>query len=176
MARGHKAELLGCRFGSLTVVEELALDKARGALWVCSCDCGNRIIRATRELRRVKHAACQACKAAEHVVRCTTHGLSRSSGGRPDPLYKTWMSMRERCNNASHPFYKNYGGKGVTICDEWHGFQAFADWAVANGWVDIKGVAHGDRMSIDRINSSGNYEPENCRIVTVRVNCSRKAG
>lgn len=176
MARGHKGHLLGSKFGALTVVEEHSMDKARGALWVCVCDCGNRLIRATRELRRVKRAGCQSCKSAEHTARCTTHGLSRLEDGRPDPLYKAWLSMRERCNNPGHPFYKNYGGKGVTICAEWQQFQPFAGWAKANGWMEIKGVAHGDRMSIDRIDSSGSYEPANCRIVTVRVNCSRKSG
>lgn len=170
----RKANLLGSRFGTLVVVEEHGASEDRGALWVCRCDCGNRIIRATRELRRVKRAACQECHARHMSDKFSVHGMSRSRDGRPDPLYKAWLSMRERCSNPAHPFYKNYGGKGVVICPEWDDFLPFKSWSEANGWRDIPDVPRGDRMSIDRIDPAGDYSPDNCRWVAHRVNASRK--
>ena len=103
----------------------------------------------------------------------STHGHSRSRGGRPDPLYKMWGSMRERCNNPSHAFFKNYGGKGISVCAEWSDYEAFRAWALANGWEDRQGVPRGDRLSIDRIDSSMGYSPGNCRLIPQRINASR---
>jgi transcription elongation factor Elf1 len=91
----------------------------------------------------------------------TTHGLSRH------PLYKAWSDMKYRCYNSKDTYYKIYGGKGVRVCDEWKdSFITYYNWCIDNGWEKCK--------QIDRIDPDGNYEPTNCRIVEVKVNCQNK--
>lgn len=75
-------------------------------------------------------------------------------------LYRVWGGMLSRCNNPNHPLYKNYGGRGVTVCKEWHDFAVFREWAIANGYVECD---NRNKYSIDRIDVNGNYEPSNCR-------------
>lgn len=81
-------------------------------------------------------------------------------------LYTTWKGMRERCRREKHVQYKDYGGKGVVVCDDWHDFRSFYQWAVSNGWQA--------GLQIDRIDSNGNYCPENCRWVTPLENSANK--
>ena len=86
----------------------------------------------------------------------TTHG---KTGTR---IHNEWRSMKRRCYSKEQKGYKDYGGRGITVCDEWlHDFQAFYDWAMANGYDD--------NLTLDRIDSNGNYEPSNCRWVSQKV-------
>lgn len=89
----------------------------------------------------------------------------RKHGLRKDPLYTTWACVKDRCNNDRHKSYKNYGGRGITMCDEWsNDFKKFYDWSIKNGYE--KG------LDIDRIDNDGNYEPDNCRYVSRFINMS----
>lgn len=73
-------------------------------------------------------------------------------------IYRIWCSMKQRCNNPNHKYYKHYGGRGIAVCDQWQNdFDAFAEWAYANGYSDT--------MSIDRIDNDKGYEPSNCRFI-----------
>ena len=86
--------------------------------------------------------------------------------GKRSSLYHSWVNMRQRCLNPHNPKYCRYGGRGIRVCDEWMSFDRFKEWAYKNGWEE--------GLSIDRIDNDGNYEPSNCRWVTVSSNSRRK--
>lgn len=84
----------------------------------------------------------------------TTHGLSRREKGKPSLLHQIWTQMRQRCKNPRDKSYKDYGGRGISVCSEWEVFSTFHAWAMANGYCS--------GLSIERSNNDGNYEPDNC--------------
>ena len=92
------------------------------------------------------------------------HGMSYSK------IYSTWQRIKNRCYRENFPHYKSYGGRGIKVCDEWldkeNGFINFKNWAFNNGYKD--------GLSIDRINVNGNYEPSNCRWITMKEQASNK--
>ena len=88
------------------------------------------------------------------------HGESKTR------LFKIWTSMHERCERTKHKYFKDYGGRGIKVCDEWFDYISFAEWARANGYADD--------LSIDRIDTNGNYEPSNCRWATEKEQHNNK--
>lgn len=94
----------------------------------------------------------------------TTHG--DWVNGKAARLYTVWQSMKARCTYVKHPRYKYYGGKGISICQEWLDYNKFKSWALSNGYTDL--------MSIDRIDSEKGYSPDNCQFLTKSEN-SRKS-
>ena len=82
-------------------------------------------------------------------------------------LYRIWSEMKRRCENSDRPNYRNYGGRGIKVCQEWkNSFETFKEWALNNGYSD--------ELSIDRIDNAGNYEPSNCHWVTVKAQANNK--
>lgn len=77
-------------------------------------------------------------------------------------LYMVWITMKNRCENPNRAKYKDYGARGIKVCDEWHNAEAFCKWALENGYKE--------GLQIDRIDNNGNYEPSNCRWVTPKEN------
>ena len=119
--------MIGKQFGKLTVIAEAGRDKRRETLWECLCSCGNKTVVLGGNLRQGKVHSC-GCAIAENKPNLI-HGLSRS------PLYNVWNSMKSRCYNPSVKSYPNYGGRGITVCEEWrHDFQAFYNWAMSHGY------------------------------------------
>ena len=117
------------------------------------CVCGNKFETCMSSIKsgNTKSCGCHQKRASSEVN--TKHGNSHH------PLYRVWIDMRGRCYNKNIKQYKNYGGRGVAICDEWsNNFKMFYDWAIKNGWE--RG------LQIDRIDNDGNYKPLNCRFIT----------
>jgi len=87
--------------------------------------------------------------------------------GKRSGFYYTWMNIKQKCYNLNNRKYKNYGGRGISVCQEWFDIKNFADWALNNGWRQ--------GLSIDRIDNDGDYCPENCSWISPSVNSKRKS-
>lgn len=147
--RGIKDDLIGRRFDRLTVVEFVGRDLGGRSRWRCRCDCGGESIADGYNLKsgQVRSCGCLQRAAAREAV--TRHGMSDSR------LYRIWSGMHQRCENQNMPHYSNYGGRGISVCDEWSEFENFRNWALSHGYSDD--------LTIDRSNNNLNYSPNNCR-------------
>lgn len=157
----NRFSLIGQRFGMLYVLERHS-KKGKVVFYTCKCDCGNLKTVRAGDLRsgRTTSCGCYGQKMLEEN-RKFEHGLSNTR------LYSIWDGMKKRCYSPKHESYKYYGGRGITICDEWrNNFKLFYDWALDNGYKEY--------LTIDRIDVNGNYEPSNCRWVTMKEQAKNK--
>ena len=154
-------DLAGKTFGRLTVVEYSHTNKHGKSMWKCKCSCGNERIVLGNHLTN-KHTSSCGCFKNE-----ISGGRFRKHNMRSTRLYGVWLNIKNRCSNPKGSNYQYYGNRGITICDEWkNDFQAFHDWAMANGYDEN---AKRGECTIDRIDVNGNYEPSNCRWVDMKV-------
>lgn len=163
------AKMLGRRFGRLIVIEHVGSHESRCGhkerMWKCRCDCGKEIVASGRNLRAGRYVSCGCAKTEQLRKASTTHGGAHV--GHVDRLYHVWKGMKSRCLNPKNISFHRYGGRGITICDEWkNSYEAFRKWAFENGYDPL---APHSKCTIDRINNDGNYEPNNCRWVDMKV-------
>lgn len=142
-------DLTGQRFERLTVIER-AENAGRTTRWKCVCDCGNVTIVRQPDLKSGRTLSCGCLFSEQLAERNAKHGLSKTR------ICNIWRSMKDRCYNSNCKAYKNYGGRGIRVCDEWlNDLKGFYDWSMTNGYEE--------NLTLDRIDVNGNYEPSNCR-------------
>ena len=137
------------KFGKLTALSFEYRDDKHRHFWKFRCDCGNEIVLRKSSVTSGNTSQCRECSLKERKIKATTHGMSKTR------LYREWSGMLQRCELETSTSYERYGALGISVCEEWHSFEVFAKWALENGYSD--------KLTIDRIDSKGNYEPNNCR-------------
>ena len=148
--------LTGIRVGRLIVIKQVGFSKQHNALWLCKCDCGNEKVIVSSSLVTGDSQSCGCYMKDKSIEAHLTHGCS---GKNITPEYSSWSGMKERCLNKKHMGFYSYGGRGITICDEWiNSFETF----LRDMGIRPKGT------SLDRIDVNGNYCKENCRWATPR--------
>jgi hypothetical protein len=153
-----RIEMAGKKFGRLTVV---SLDSTNrlGAMWLCICECGNKKIILGCRLRSGCTKSCGCLVKELNKVRAITHRLSGSRS------YDTWNDMIKRCFNQHNKRFKNYGGRGISVCRRWLKFDNF--------YADMGAAPCG--LQLDRINNDGNYSKSNCRWATPRAQSNNRS-
>lgn len=157
-------DILGCRFGRLTVVES---DPTRQ--WTrrlrCACDCGGETLTNSTHLKNGNTQSCGCLQQERARASRLRHG--EASNKTRTRLYRIWAAMVSRCHNPNMSAFAYYGGRGISVCPEWrNSYIAFRQWAAGNGY--------NDRLSLDRANNGGNYEPQNCRWATAKEQANNR--
>lgn len=157
----RREDLTGKRFGRLTVLKHDYVDYNGISFWKCVCDCGNEVVVRSTSLKNGMTKSCGCYKREQSSQRFTKHGLS------DHPLYVVWTDMKRRCCNESDPAWYRYGGRGITVCEEWvNDFKAFYDWAIDHGWEP--------GLTLDRRDNNEGYDPWNCRFVSETVQANNR--
>jgi hypothetical protein len=155
-------DILGKKFGNLLVLKRNGSDSGGHAMWLCICDCGKHTVVRGSHLRSSSTLSC-GCEAGSKAKYKYSSSKKNIYTRR---LYNIWFGMKRRCENVSCKDYRYYGGRGISICEAWKDFDSFCEWSLNNGYKD--------NLTIDRIDNDGNYEPSNCRWVTMEVQFKNK--
>ncbi|PNH18659.1 hypothetical protein B6K86_08665 [Lachnospiraceae bacterium] len=151
---GKLIDLTGRRYGRLFVEKQMPAVKHR-AQWLCRCDCGALRVVPAGSLRYGHTRSCGCLRS--DIARTKASTLNGCSS---EKLHGVWNMMKQRCQNPNNQDYKYYGARGIGVCDSWKNYLNFRSWALANGYE--KG------LTIDRIDSDGNYEAGNCRWISIQ--------
>lgn len=150
--------MIGLCFGKWIVLRKAIKEEKpqyhRSNFYLCRCNCGNESFVRSEQLKNGRSSGCKECYKIRFKKEVTKHGLHTST------TYNIWRGIKKRCKLPSHPSYKWYGAKGITYCERWEKFENFLE--------DMGERPKG--LQIDRIDTTGNYNKENCRWVTSKEN------
>lgn len=158
-----RATQVGETFGRLTVVGipfYFERWNCRHQHVVCRCSCGTHAIVLSNYMRSGGVSSCGCLRVEMASNKKLRHG---ETGTR---LWTIWATMKARCSWSGHIGFSHYGGRGIRVCEEWQRYEAFRDWAMANGYRDD--------LTIDRVDNDGNYEPSNCRWASPSDQCNNR--
>lgn len=167
--------MIGRRFGRLTVLERtedyLSPGGTKMRRFLCCCDCGGTIIATGCNIRNGNTLSCGCLRREISAKHAKQYFHTNTSSFADDPrhrrLYLIWYDMVRRCNNACRQNFKDYGGRGISVCEEWLGdYDSFAKWAIHNGYAE--------ELTLDRIDCNGDYRPDNCRWATLNLQANNK--
>lgn len=143
-------DLTGATFSRLTVLKRNGSNAKGKAMWTCACTCGNIV---DVDGVRLRNGQVKSCGCLRHEAYAATHHMTRTR------LYFAWANMRNRCNREAVKSYKDYGARGINVCQDWNdSFESFRDWALENGYSD--------ELTIERKDANKGYHPDNCCWVT----------
>ena len=145
-------DITGRKFGRLTVHAKHGR-AGKYVIWTCRCECGRLVNVRGQDLRTGNTKSCGCLQSERSAIANTKHGAA--SRGKKEALYVRWEGIKKRCYCSTSKTYKDYGGRGIKMCDEWRDdYNSFKSWALANGFES--------HLTIERIDVNGDYCPSNC--------------